>query len=64
MTNVAISIHGDAAIVRGETTRQRAAAAGAAGTAVDTSPFTAHYTLTFLYRNGAWRAVAMHTSRR
>jgi len=62
MTNVVTSIYGDAAIVRGKTTRQRAAAA-AGGAAVDTTPFTAHYTLTFLHRNGAWRAVAMHTSR-
>jgi len=62
MANTVISVHGDAAIVRGETTRQRAAAA-AGGATVDTTPFTAHYTLTFLYRNGAWKAVAMHTSR-
>lgn len=63
IANAVISIYGDAAIVRGETTRQRAASTGAGGAAVDMTPFTAHYTLTFLYRNGAWRAIALHTSR-
>jgi ketosteroid isomerase-like protein len=55
-----VSLHGDTAIVRGVSTRQRSSIpAGGA----DEAPFTVFYTLTFVNRSGSWKAVAMHTSR-
>ena len=59
-TNVAISISGDTAIVRGSSPRQRVATP--ASTEVDTNPFTAFYTLVFVNQGGLWKAIAMHTS--
>lgn len=59
-TSLTVAVHGDAAVVRGASTRQRSAIpAGGA----DEAPFTVFYTLTFVNRGGAWKAVAMHTSR-
>ena len=60
--NVKVSVYGDAAIVRGVSPRQRSSIPGSGGGG-DASPFTAVYTLTFINRDGAWKAVAMHSSR-
>jgi ketosteroid isomerase-like protein len=60
--NVTVAVYSDTAIVRGISPRQRSAIPDSAGT-IDASPFEAFYTLTFVNRSGAWRAVAMHTSR-
>ena len=59
-SNVTVALHGDTAVVRGVSTRPRSSIpAGGA----DDAPFTTFYTLTFVNRSGAWKAVAMHTSR-
>jgi ketosteroid isomerase-like protein len=58
-SKVNVSLHGDTAIVRGVSTRQRSSIPAGG---VDDAPFTALYTLTFVNRGGAWKAVAMHTS--
>jgi ketosteroid isomerase-like protein len=60
--SVTVNVYGDAAVVRGVSTRQRSSYAGAEGTG-DAAPFTSFYTLTFVNRGGGWRIVAMHTSR-
>ena len=60
--NVAVSVFGDTAVVRGETLRQRSSIP-AGPTSSDSSPFKAFYTLTFANQGGVWRAVAMHSSR-
>lgn len=60
--NVNISLAGDAAIIRGVTVRRRSAVPGSPG-AADAEPYTAFYTLTFVNKGGAWKAVALHTSR-
>jgi Domain of unknown function (DUF4440) len=60
--SVTVSVHGDTAVVGGASLRQRSAFPGSTGTG-DASPFTAFYTLTFVNKGGAWKAVAMHTSR-
>jgi ketosteroid isomerase-like protein len=59
--NVNISLAGDAAIIRGVTVRRRSEVPGSAG--ADAEPYTAFYTLTFVNKGGAWKAVALHTSR-
>jgi hypothetical protein len=59
--NVAIAVYGDTAVVRGVSPRQRSAFVGSSGG--DPAPFDAFYTLTFVNQGGAWRAVAMHSSR-
>jgi ketosteroid isomerase-like protein len=61
-SDVSITIYRDAAVVRGVSDRQRSSVPGSAGVA-DASPFKAYYTLTFINRDGAWKAVAMHSSR-
>jgi ketosteroid isomerase-like protein len=61
-TNVTVSVYADTAIVRGVSRRQRISFPGSTGSG-DTNPFTDFYTLTFVNRGGAWKAVAMHTSR-
>src|SRR5262245_1223799 len=60
--DVTVSVYDDTAIVRGVSLRQRSAFPGYTGTG-DAEPFTAYYTLTFVNKDGAWKAVAMHTSR-
>ena len=60
--NVNISVAGDTAIIRGMTVRRRSSVPSSPG-AADTAPFTAFYTLTLVNRGGAWKAVALHTSR-
>jgi uncharacterized protein DUF4440 len=59
--NITTSVHGDAAIVRGASSRQRSAIPGEVSG--DPGPFVAHYTLTLTNRGNGWRAVAMHSSR-
>jgi hypothetical protein len=59
--NVTISVHGDTAIVRGASPRQRSSIPGS--TSGDASSFTAFYTLTLINKGGGWKAVAMHSSR-
>jgi hypothetical protein len=51
--SVTVNVYGDAAVVRGVSPRQRAQG----------TPFTAVYTLTFIYQGGGWKAVAMDTTR-
>lgn len=58
-SGVTIDVYGDAAVARGKSLRQRAAVPGAAA---DAAPFELFYTLTFVNRGGAWKAVAMHAS--
>jgi hypothetical protein len=60
--DVVVSVYGDTAVVRGVSPRQRTAVPSASGTG-DASLFTVFYTLTFINRDGTWKAVAMHTSR-
>jgi ketosteroid isomerase-like protein len=61
-SNVTVALYDDAAVVRGVSQRQRSAIPGFEGSG-DPSPFTAFYTLTFANRGGAWKLVAMHSSR-
>lgn len=61
-SDVAVAISGETAIVRGVSTRQRSAIPGSGGSS-DAAPFTAYYTMTLVQRGGAWKAVALHTSR-
>jgi len=61
-SDVAASIHGETAIVRGASTRQRSAIPDAVESS-DTTPFAAFYTMTLVRKDGAWKAVALHTSR-
>jgi ketosteroid isomerase-like protein len=58
-TKVVVSIHGDTAVVRGESLRQRSAVPGRSG---DANPAVVFYTMTFVNQVGGWKAVAMHTS--
>ncbi|HZS07103.1 MAG TPA: nuclear transport factor 2 family protein [Blastocatellia bacterium] len=61
-SNVTVTVYGDTAVVRGVSPQQRSAIPGSEGSG-DPSPFTAFYTLTFINKGGAWKAVAMHSSR-
>ena len=61
-TNVTITVYGATAIVRGASPRQRISFPGSTGSG-DANPFTAFYTLTFVNKDGEWKALAMHTSR-
>jgi ketosteroid isomerase-like protein len=60
--NVTIAVYGATVIVRGVSPRQRISFPGSGGSG-DANPFTAFYTLTFVNKDGDWKAVAMHTSR-
>ncbi len=59
--NVTVNVYGETAVVRGASMRQYAASPASAGTAPP-SPWTLFYTVTFVNREGKWKAVAMHTS--
>jgi hypothetical protein len=61
-SNVTVAVYSDTTIVRGVSPLQRRSIPDSAGTG-DASPFAAFYTLTFVNRSGAWKAVAMHSSR-
>ncbi|HZI20843.1 MAG TPA: nuclear transport factor 2 family protein [Pyrinomonadaceae bacterium] len=58
-SGVTVNVYGDAAVVRGKSLRQRTAVPGAEA---DAAPFEFFYTMTFVNRGGAWKAVAMHSS--
>ena len=60
---VTATLHGDTAIVRGESLRQRSAYKSAGGPGSDSAPFTVFYTLTLVYDGSGWKGVALHTSR-
>ena len=60
--NVVVSVYGDTGVVRGVSPRQRSSIPASPGSG-DATPFNAFYTLTFVYKDGAWKAVAMHSSR-
>jgi Domain of unknown function (DUF4440) len=62
-SKLTINVYGNTAVVRGESLRQRSSIPETSGTG-DAAPFTAFYTLTFVNQTGAWKAVAMHTSRK
>ena len=49
-----VEVYGDAAVVRGGSSRQRA---------VDPEPFPSFFTLTFVAQPDGWKAVAMHSHR-
>ena len=57
-----INVYGTTAVLRGESLRQRSSIPATPGKG-DAQPFTAFYTITFVNQTGAWKAVAMHTSR-
>jgi hypothetical protein len=61
-SNVTVAVYGDTAVVRGVSPRQRSAIPGSPGTG-DAAPFTSFFTLTFAYKGGEWKSVALHTSR-
>jgi len=61
-SDVTVAVSGDTAVVRGVSTRQRSAIPESGGG--DAAPFTAFYTMTLAQKGGAWKAVALHTSRR
>lgn len=58
--DVTVNLYGETAVVRGVSTRQYAPAA--ASPSVQPAAWTLFYTLTFVNKDGAWKAVAMHTS--
>lgn len=60
--NVTVSVYGDTGVVRGVSPRQHSSIPATPGSG-DAAPFNAFYTLTFVYKDGAWKAVAMHSSR-
>jgi hypothetical protein len=60
-SKVTVNVYGETAVVRGVSTRQYAVSP-TSGSTVPPSPWTLFYTLTFVYKDGAWKAVAMHTS--
>jgi ketosteroid isomerase-like protein len=59
--NVTVSIYGDAAVARGVSQRQRSSFPNSGGPG-DATSSTTYYTLTFINKDGEWKAVAMHTS--
>ena len=61
-SNVTVSIYGDTGVVRAKSQRRRSSIPSNAG-AADPAPFNAFYTLMFQRQGGAWKAVAMHSSR-
>ena len=60
-SNVTVNVYGESAVVRGVSTCQYAASP-VSGSTVPPSPWTLFYTLTFVNKDGVWKAVAMHTS--
>lgn len=62
-SGVSVTVYGDAGVVRGVSLRQRASMPGPEAFS-DARPYESSYTLTFVYKGGAWKAVAMHSSRR
>jgi len=60
--NVVVSVYGDTGIVRGVSPRQLTSIPSSPGSG-EATPFNAFYTLTFVFKDGAWKAVAMYSSR-
>ncbi|MEO8434441.1 MAG: nuclear transport factor 2 family protein [Pyrinomonadaceae bacterium] len=60
--NVTVSIYGDTGVVRASSQRRRSSIPTTPGTG-DVASFKAFYTLMFVRQGGAWKAVAMHSSR-
>lgn len=58
-SGVTVDVHGDAAVVRGRSLRQRSAVPGAQP---DAAPSEFFYTLTLVNKGGEWKAVALHSS--
>lgn len=56
-SKVTVNVYGETAVVRGVSTRQYAPTPESTP-----SPWTLFYTLALVNRDGAWKAVAMHTS--
>lgn len=54
VSDLAVEVYGDAAVVRGSSQRQRA---------VDAEPFASFFTMTFVHQGEGWKAVAMHSHR-
>jgi ketosteroid isomerase-like protein len=61
-SHVTVQVQGTTAVVRGDSQRQRSANPQTPGSG-DPAPFPIYYTLTLANEGGAWKAVAMHTSR-
>lgn len=61
-SDVTVSVHRDTAVVRGASAQQRSSFPEDGGSG-DPQPFTAFYTLTFVYKDGDWKALAMHSTR-
>lgn len=59
-SNVFVRVHGDTAIVRGESLRQRSSVPRR--TNGDAVPVVVYYTMTFVNQVGGWKAVALQTS--
>jgi uncharacterized protein (TIGR02246 family) len=53
-SDVTVEVYGDAAVVRGKSSRQRQ---------VDPEPYDAFFTITFVNRGEGWQAVSMHSHR-
>jgi Domain of unknown function (DUF4440) len=60
--SVTVAVYADTAVVRGVSTGQRSSIPNSGGSG-DAGPFTSLYTLTLISKGGAWKAVAMHSSR-
>jgi ketosteroid isomerase-like protein len=60
--NLSVAVYGDTAVARGVSPRQRTSIPETPGTS-DPAPFNSFFTLTFAYKGGEWKAVALHTSR-
>jgi ketosteroid isomerase-like protein len=60
--DVQVVVVGETAVVRGVSSRQRTAVEGVTNPG-DIVPVTVYYTMTFVNDGGAWRAIALHTSR-
>lgn len=61
-SNVTVSVNGDTAVVRGTSPRQRSSSPTSSGPG--NTPFVAFYTLTFVRKDGEWKAISLHTSRK
>lgn len=58
-SGVTVDVHGDAAVVRGKSLRQRSAVPGAGA---DAAPLEFFYTMTLVNKGGTWKAVALDSS--
>lgn len=63
LENETIAAYGESAVVRGTTSMRQRSSFRDSKTG-DANPSTAFYTLTFVNKDGDWKAVAMHSTRR